>query len=64
MKLKILKDKYIPTHVLNGIELKKGKVYEVDKVVVDSYRIKIPMKQKSKFRYALVKEDEGELIDE
>ncbi len=44
------------------INLVKGKLYEVDKVVVDSYRIKISMKQKGKFKYALVKDSEGVLV--
>ncbi len=44
------------------IGVKEGEVFEVDKVVVDSYRIKVPMKQKGKFYYALIKDDEGELV--
>lgn len=48
------------------INLEKGKLYEIaedQEIVVDAYRIKIPKKQKGKFDYALIKEDEGELID-
>ncbi len=56
MKLKALIDK-------PGINLEKDTFYEVEDIVEDEWKIKIPMKQKNKFRYALVKEDEGELVD-
>lgn len=59
MNLRILTDTQ-----RGNIELKKDQIYEVDSIIVDSYRIKIPMKQKGKFRYALVKDEEGELIEE
>ncbi len=44
------------------ISLIKGNLYEVVDIILDTYKIKIDMKQKGKFRYALIKEDEGELI--
>lgn len=40
----------------------KDKLYEVEDVIIDTYKIKIPMKQKNKFRYALIKDDEGILV--
>lgn len=58
MNLKIL------TNIKRGdIELKKDEVYEVVDIIQDTYKIKVMKKQKEKFRYVLVKEDEGELID-
>ena len=48
------------------INLVKGKLYEIapdQEIVENCWKIKIPMKQKDKFRYALIKEDEGILID-
>lgn len=48
------------------INLEKDKEYEIaedQEIVGDAWKIKIPMKQKNKFRYALIKEDEGELVD-
>jgi len=48
------------------INLEEGKIYELDEeqpIIENVYKIKIPMKQKRKFRYALLKEDEGELVD-
>ncbi len=57
MKLKITKN------ILRGnLVLNEGEIYEVDKVVGDSYRIKIPMKRYKKFHYALIKDDEGVLV--
>jgi hypothetical protein len=60
MKLKMLKDRFVD----KGINLEKDKTYEVDSVVVDSYRIAVPMKRKGKFKYALVGDDEAQLLDE
>lgn len=48
---------------LTELGIERGKTYEVDSVVVDSYRIAVPMKRQGKFKYALVGEDEGELVD-
>lgn len=45
------------------IHLERGKLYEVEDVIQDCYKIKIPKKQKGKFDYALLSEDEGVLID-
>lgn len=60
MKIKMLKNKW----VLPKVILERGTTYEVDSVIVDSYRIKIPMKRQGKFKFALIGEDEGELVDE
>ncbi len=46
------------------INLEKDKLYEIaedQEIVVDSYKIKIPKKQRGKFDYALLKYDEAEL---
>lgn len=59
MKLKMIKN-----ILRGGFALDEGETYEVDSVVVDSYKIKIPMRQKNRFKYVLVNEDEGELVDE
>lgn len=48
---------------LTDLDIYKDNVYEVEEIIVDSYKIKVPMKQKGKFRYALVKDDEGELVN-
>ncbi len=48
--------------ILPELTLGKDRVYEVDSVVGDCYRIKIPMVQKGKFKYALVGDDEGILV--
>jgi len=48
------------------INLEKDKTYEIDDeqpIVVDSYKIKVPMKRDGKFKFALVREDEAILID-
>lgn len=45
------------------IELKKDEVYKIADIVQKDYIIEIPMKQKGKFRYALVKNDEGILVE-
>lgn len=59
MKLKMLMDKYITSDVY----LERGKSYEIEDIIQDTYKIKIPMKQKGKFRYALVKDEEGVLVE-
>lgn len=59
MKLKLLKDKLITRDCF----LKAGSVFEVEDIVIDEYKIKIPMKQKNRFRYVLVKDDEGVLVE-
>ena len=59
MDIKILKDRQI----LKDLAIKVGQIYEVLDIVVDMYKIAIPMKHKGKFRNILVSEDEGELID-
>lgn len=46
----------------NGLILEKGKVYEAVETVGDKYKVVVPMKQKGKFRYALVKDSEGVLV--
>ncbi len=43
--------------------LEKDTTYEIDGIVIDEWKVKVPMKQKGKFRYALIKDDEGELIE-
>ena len=49
------------------INLEKDKIYEIDEenpiVGNDSYKIKVPMKRAGKFKFALVKDDEGILVD-
>lgn len=59
MKLKVTQE----TPRLTELGIEKDTIYEVDSVVVDSYRIAAPMKRKGKFRYALIGETEGELVD-
>ncbi len=44
------------------INLEKDKTYEVEDIIQDTYKIKIPKKQKGKFLYALVKDSEGVLL--
>lgn len=57
MKLKIF------TNIVWGeLLLEKDKEFDVDDVVVDTYRIKVPMNHRGKFRYALIKDDEGALV--
>lgn len=58
--IKILKDRQI----LKDLAIKVGQIYEVLDIVVDSYKIAVPMKHRGKFRNILVSEDEGELIDQ
>jgi len=58
MKLKMIKN-----ILRGGFALDEGETYEVDSVVVDSYQIKVPMRQKNRFKYVLVSDDEGELVD-
>lgn len=41
----------------------KDTIFEVEDIIQGEYKIKIPMKQKGKFRYALVKDSEGVLVD-
>lgn len=60
MKLKII----VNNERLRELGIEKDKTYEVDSVVVDSYRIKVPMKRQGKFKYILIGEDAGELVDE
>lgn len=59
MNLKMLTDKQIVPTVI----LQKGGIYQVLDIVVDSYKIAVPMKRKGKFKHVLVNEDEGELVD-
>lgn len=59
MKLKIT----TTTPRLTELGIEKDKTYEVDSVVVDSYRIAVPMKRAGKFKYALIGEDEGKLVE-
>lgn len=59
MKLKITQR----TPRLLELGISKDKTYEVDSVIVDSYRVKVPMKRAGTFNYALVGEYEGELVD-
>ena len=61
MQLKITKD----TDRFTELGIKKGDIYEIDEdqpIVINMWKIKVPKKQKGKFEYALVSEDEGELI--
>lgn len=58
-KLKILKE----TPRLTELGIEKDKTYEVDSVVVDTYKILVPMKRQGKFKHVLINEDEGELVD-
>lgn len=62
MKLKILIGRRL-LPIAPYMELKEGETYEVDSIVQDCYRIRVPMKQRGKFRYALVEDGEGELVD-
>jgi hypothetical protein len=51
---------------LQKLGIEQDKTYEIDKeqpIVIDMYKIKVPMKQKGKYRFALVNENEGELVD-
>lgn len=62
--MKLLITQQTPRLTELGIE--KGKTYEVDQeqpIVTDMYKIKVPKRQQGKFRYALVSDDEGELVD-
>lgn len=59
MKLKITQ--LTPRLIELGIE--KDKTYEVEDIIQDTYKIKVPMKRQEKFKYVLVGEDEGELVD-
>lgn len=60
MKLKITQ----LTPRLIELEIEKDTTYEVEDIIQDTYKIKVPMKRQGKFKYALVGEDEGELLDE
>ena len=47
------------------INLEKGKLYEIadgEEIVQNCWKILIPMKQKGKFKYALVRDSEGVLV--
>ncbi|HEX9504110.1 MAG TPA: hypothetical protein VF974_07415 [Patescibacteria group bacterium] len=55
----MLKDRFID----KGITLEKDKTYEVEDIIQDTYKIKVPMKRQGKFKYVLVGESEGELVD-
>ena len=58
MKLKLLTD------ITRGDTIFiKDTVYEVEDIIQGEYKIKVPMKQKGKFRYALVKDNEAILVD-
>lgn len=59
MMVKILSDRQIFTN----LSLHKGELYEVEDIVQDCYKIKIPMVQRGVFKYALVNESEGDLVD-
>ncbi len=62
MKLKITQ--LTPRLIELGIE--KDNLYEVDEdqpIVVDKWKIKLPMKRQGKFKPVLIGEDEGELLD-
>jgi len=51
---------------LQELDIEKGKTYEIDKeqpIVTNMYKIKVPKRQKGKFSFALISEDEGELVD-
>lgn len=62
MNLKITQQ----TPRLTELGIEKDKIYEVDEdqsIVVDKWKILVSMKRKGKFRFALISEDEGELVD-
>lgn len=62
MNLKILRD----NQRLTGLGIEKDKTYEIDEyqpIVWDEWKVKVIMKQKGKFRYALVNDEDGELVD-
>lgn len=56
--------KMLTTVQRGNIELRKSQIFEVEKVVVDMYKIKVPKKQKNKFTYVLVNDDEGILVED
>jgi len=55
----MLQDRFI----YKGISLEKDKLYEVENIILNTYKIKVPKKQKGRFQYVLVDENEGELVD-
>jgi len=59
MKIRMLQDRFI----YKGISLEKDKLYEVENIILNTYKIKVPKKQKGRFQYVLVDENEGELVD-
>ncbi len=58
MRLKMFVNKLI----LPGLVLYEDGEYEVTDIIQDTYKIKVPKKQKGKFRYVLIKDDEGILV--
>jgi len=59
IKIKIAQDRQI----LPDLFIRKDMDYEVLDIVGDTFKIAIPMKRKGKYKYALVSENEGELVD-
>ena len=52
--------------VMKEQKVKNENKYELDEdrlIVIDQWKIKVPMKRKGKFKHVLVNEDEGELVD-
>lgn len=48
---------------LTDLGIEKGKTYEVLDIVQKDYLIAVPMKQKGKFKYVLINDEDGEPID-
>lgn len=52
---------------LTELGIEKDNLYEVDEdqpIVTDMYKIRVPKRQKGKYRFALISEDEGELVED
>ena len=59
MKLKMLVDKQI----LGDLKVEKSKEYELLDIILDTYKIAVPRKQKGKYYTTLINENDGELVD-
>lgn len=46
-----------------AIQLKKDEIYEVKEIIQKDYIIKVPMKQKGKFKRVVILNEEGELVE-
>lgn len=63
MKIKMLINKHILIGPPTVMDLEKDNVYEVVDILQDTYKVVVPMKQKGKFRYALIKDEDGILVE-